>query len=112
MENELVSLQVIARDAKDKFVALLKSLSVVREKFSTVYGKDDLRVDFFVVFSELVMWTIIQLENFHEDYPKHKVDKSSSFHESLATAEGDNKRIKIAPDVTNSATQTAKPLYI
>jgi hypothetical protein len=25
---------------------------------------------------------------------------------------GDNKRIKIAPDVTNSAMQTAKPLYI
>jgi hypothetical protein len=72
---DIASLEYLANKSKEDFIVMLKKVWTKGKEYRRDYGDNDFRVDFFIVFSELVLWTIAQLENFHELYPHNKIDK-------------------------------------
>jgi hypothetical protein len=75
--EELINLEYVAMQAKNNFIELHKKVWAN----GLIYGNDDIRGDFFIVFSELLLWVIIQLENFHEKYPQQKIENYRSLEE-------------------------------
>lgn len=61
-----VSLEQITSQAHSNFHQLFKKSWSVVQKYQKTYGKDDIRCDFFVVFSELNAWLLIQFDVFAE----------------------------------------------
>src|SRR5436190_10987141 len=61
-----MSLIQITYNAKRDFFNLLNRSWTYAQKYLQKYTKDDIRCDFFIIFSELNLWLIIQLDNFLE----------------------------------------------
>ena len=62
-----------AINAKDGFITMADRAWIKAGEYKKIYGDDDLRGEFFVLFSEVVLWLVIQLDNFDEGYPQQKV---------------------------------------
>src|ERR1051325_8535564 len=73
MDNKKVGLKDLARKAKVDFIAMAERAWMTAREYKKIYGNDDLRGEFFLLFSEDIIWVVIQLENFYEGYPQHKV---------------------------------------
>jgi len=61
-----VSLGDIALDANKNFRNLFTKSWQQVTKYSKLYSDNDARCDFFIIFTELNMWLLIQLDNFYE----------------------------------------------
>jgi hypothetical protein len=83
--EELISLEYVAIQAKNSFIELHKKVWANGLKYKKIYGNDDIRGDFYIVFSELLLWLIIQLENFHEKYPQQKIGNYMSLEKRSRT---------------------------
>lgn len=61
-----VSFNELTKNAKINFKKILERSWLLWQKFSKEYGKDDVRCDFFIVFSELNLSLLLQLDHMLE----------------------------------------------
>jgi hypothetical protein len=66
LDTSEVFLKQITKNAVTDFSSLLKRSWIHAQEYHQRYGKDDARCDFFIVFSELNLWLLLQLDNFLE----------------------------------------------
>ncbi|MEX2193160.1 MAG: hypothetical protein WD717_07260 [Nitrosarchaeum sp.] len=73
----VVSMKELITNVRPDYLQLLQKLWKKVQDYENQYGKDDARKEFFVSFSQLIVWVLIQFDDFikTQDYSTGKIKK-------------------------------------
>jgi len=103
----LVSMRDIITNNHPDFLKLLNKIWNKAQDYSKQYGKDDARTEFFTNFSELLIWLLIQFDDFI-----HTQDMSSGKIKKYITLNDESKSLLVAQlDTINRSSFLTKVMF-
>jgi hypothetical protein len=102
-----ISLNQFTADAKANFFNLSQKTLDLNEKYKNAYGADDARTDFFIGYSLLNLWLLIQFDSYLEVLDRHG-NKVSRY---VGLTEPDRTQFLLQYDTINRAGYCTKAMF-
>lgn len=104
---EYISFNQLLWNAKADFFVMLTRCLNYSQRYEKEYGKDDMRSDFYIIFSQLNMWLLLQL-----DYLLQMLDPSNENTSKYTNLTSESRKVFLVQyDTINRASYCSKAIF-